>query len=444
MMLGVECSPLGNTFMWVRKKIEISSGELFRGLFGCLLPANRERLLSEIKQSFAADHAFVCLSVRSGFDLMLKTLNWPAGSEVLMSGLTIPDMPRIVRRNQLRPVGVDLDLDSLGPQTNHLRALITTRTKAIVVAHLFGGRVDMEPILALAREHDLMVIEDCAQTYVGNHYRGHSGVDVSMFSFGPIKTNTALGGAVFVVRRKSLLQLLPDAHAQWPTNSRWSFAKRVIKYASVRLISTRLIAGTIARLTRWMGTNHDNLATKMARGFPGGRFFDKIRQQPSTPLLGLLAKKLQTFNPDFIEQRTRRGLQVTERLAGRVDVVGSQMLSPTFWVYPVLVENRYALVEGLWQLGFDATTRSSLVPVNRVLDDSGAYAEESMASDAELPHAHFILRNLVFLPFDLSIPADKVNDMVRAVLETNPSRPQRTAAQALNLEPVAVGGNRSP
>ena len=429
--------------MWVRKKIVISGGELFRGLFGCLLPANRERLLSEIKQSFAAENAFVCLSVRSGFDLMLKVLNWPAGSEVIMSGLTIPDMPRIVRRNQLRPVGVDLDLDSLGPQLNQLRALITPRTKAIVVAHLFGGRVDMEPIIELARAYDLLVMEDCAQAYVGNHYRGHPGVDVSMFSFGPIKTNTALGGAVCVVRRKSLLQLLPDAHGQWPMNSRWSFAKRVVKYASVRLISTRLVAGSIARVTRWMGSNHDNLATKMARGFPGSRFFDKIRQQPSTPLLGLLAKKLQTFDPSFVGQRTRRGLQVTERLGVHVDVLGSHMISPTFWVYPILVENRCALVEKLWQLGFDATTRSSLVPVNRVLDDSGTFVEESTASDSELPNSHFILRNLVFLPFDLAIPSRKLNFMVRTILDAQPTRPQRSVADPLNLEPVIAAGDHS-
>lgn len=428
--------------MWVRKKIEISPGELFRGFFGCLLPANRERLLSEIEQSFGGDQAFICLSIRSGFDLLLKVMNWPAGSEILMSALTIPDMPRIVRRNQLRPVGVDLDVDTLGPNIAQLRALITPRTKAIVVAHLFGGRVDMDPILKLAREFDLMVIEDCAQAYVGNHYCGHPGVDVSMFSFGPIKTNTALGGAVFAVRRKTVWQWLHDAHGQWPMNSRWSFAKRVVKYASVRLISTWLVAGSIARITRWMGSNHDQLATKMARGFPGARFFDKIRQQPSTPLVGLLAKKLQTFDPAYIEARGVRGAQVTKRLASHVDVLGSQMITPTYWVYPILVENRVPLVERLWQLGFDATTRSSLVPVNRVLDDSGAYADESSESDAALPNAHFILRNLVFLPFDLTIPAAALDQMVAAILDGKPARPARPAASSV-LEPVVAGSERS-
>lgn len=430
--------------MWVRKKIEISVGDLCRGLFGCLLPADRDRWEHDVENAFGSDQSFVCLSIRSGFDLLLMAMDWPAGSEIIMSGLTIPDMPRIVRRRQLQPVGVDVDLDSLGPKVDQLRALITPRTRAIVVAHLFGGRVEMDAICALAQEHDLMLIEDCAQAYLGNHYRGDERADISMFSFGPIKTNTALGGAVFIVRRKSLLPRMKEVHGQWPINGRRSFAKRVVKYASVRLISTPWIAGTVAVFARWFGSDHDTLATNMARGFPGEGFFDKIRQQPSTPLLRLLARKLRKFDPATIAQRTDRGRQVTERLSHRVDVVGSKMVSPTYWVYPILVDDRVPLVHRLWQIGFDATTRSSLVPVNRVLDDSGKFIDENASTNAELPNSHFLLRNLVFLPFDVSIPADELNAMVRAILETNPTRPRRVSSKAMNLEPLGAAGNRAP
>jgi dTDP-4-amino-4,6-dideoxygalactose transaminase len=429
--------------MWVRKEIEISGGELLRGLMDCLIPSDRAWQLRRIDRTFAAGQTLVCLSVRSGFDLLLKVMNWPSGSEVLMSGLTIPDMPRIVRQHRLRPVGIDLDWDTFGPNLESIRASITPRTKAIVVAHLFGGRVAMKEIVELARAFDLMVIEDCAQAYVGNHYRGHPTADVSMFSFGPIKTNTALGGAVLVVRDEPLRRRLSEAHAQWPINSRWSFAKRIIKYASVRLISTRWIAGAIARAARWWGTDHDVLATKMARGFPGPRFFEKIRRQPSNPLVRLLAKKLESFDPQFIDRRTRRGKQVTDQLAPRVDVLGSQMLEPTFWVYPILVDQRDLLVRKLWQLGFDATTRSSLVPVNRVLDDSGATAPETAESAAELPVAHFLLRNLVFLPFELSIPASSINRMIQAILESDPTRPTRPPVDSRAREPAIAGANDS-
>jgi dTDP-4-amino-4,6-dideoxygalactose transaminase len=288
-----------------------------------------------------------------------------------------------------------------------------------------------------------LVIEDCAQAYVGNRYHGHPGADVSMFSFGPIKTNTALGGGVMVVRDDGLRRRMHEAHRRWPINGRWSFAKRVFKYASVRFISSRWVAGAIATVARWLGTDHDVLATKMARGFPGPRFFEKIRQQPSSPLIRLLASKLQSFDPAFIERRARRGMAITEQLASRVDVVGSQMLEPTYWVYPILVEQRDALVRKLWQLGFDATTRSSLVPVNRVRDDSGAFSPETPESAAELPVSHFVLKNLVFVPFEVSIPARAMSQIVHAILESNPTRPARPSFDSRAREPAIAGANDS-
>ena len=137
--------------------------------------------------------------------LLLASLDLPPKSEVLITALTIPDMVRIIKDHDLVPVPLDLDLDTMGPQLDVLRRAITPATKAIVVAHLFGGRVPMEPILALAREHGLLVIEDCAQAYTGSEFRGHAEADASMFSFGPIKTATALGGAVIRVRDDRLL-----------------------------------------------------------------------------------------------------------------------------------------------------------------------------------------------------------------------------------------------
>ena len=56
----------------------------------------------------------MCLSVRSGWDLLLHVLAWPAGSEVIVSAITHPDMIRILRAHGLVPVPVDVDLDTLG------------------------------------------------------------------------------------------------------------------------------------------------------------------------------------------------------------------------------------------------------------------------------------------------------------------------------------------
>jgi dTDP-4-amino-4,6-dideoxygalactose transaminase len=416
--------------MWVRKEIEISPVDIVRGLGYCGWVNSRKKTIERLGRLFGGDQLFPCLSVRSGFDQLLRACDWPAHSEVIMSGLTIPDMPRIVRDHRLRPVGVDLDFDSLGPRIEELRAAITPRSKAIVVAHLFGGLVDLEPIAAVAREHGLLLIEDCAQAYVGNHFRGHSQADVSMFSFGPIKTNTALGGGLFIVRSEQMLRRLNQVHEELPVQSRLGFARRLLKYSYVRMLSTRLVSELIVRGLRWCGSDHDQLATKMARGFPGPRFFQKIRHQPSSPLLQLLARKLECFSEGYIQRRVRRGNQVADRLRSRVDVLGSEMIRPTYWVLPILVENRRQLVEQLWRLGFDATTSSSLKPVGLDLDDVSLESKK----DKRLVNCRFILDHLVFLPFDLSIPDPHVEVMVRTVLQGEFARPARPVVQ----KPAAV------
>lgn len=92
----------------------------------------------------------ICLSVRSGFDLLLEAFGLPPQSEVLISAITIPHMVRIVKEHDLVPVPLDLDLKDPAPRVDVLRRAVTPATRVIVVAHLFGGRVSLEPVLELA------------------------------------------------------------------------------------------------------------------------------------------------------------------------------------------------------------------------------------------------------------------------------------------------------
>ena len=138
--------------------------------------------------------------MRTGFDLWLQSLALPPGSEVLVSAITIRDMVRIIEAHGLVPVPVDVNPEDLSVNVESLRRAVSPRTRAILVAHLFGTRPPLEPILEIARQHNLLVAEDCAQAFAGRHFTGHPEADISMFSFGSIKTATALGGAIVRVR----------------------------------------------------------------------------------------------------------------------------------------------------------------------------------------------------------------------------------------------------
>lgn len=75
----------------------------------------------------------------------------------------------------------------------------------ILVAFLYGTRYDLAEIAEVSRKYNLPIFEDCAEGFSGLNYNGQEHCEVSTTSFGPIKTATAFGGAVSIIRNPQLL-----------------------------------------------------------------------------------------------------------------------------------------------------------------------------------------------------------------------------------------------
>src|SRR5207248_9205318 len=101
------------------------------------------------------------------------------------------------------PVLVGASRDSMTIDPERVAEAIGPRTRALVPVHLYGQCADMDPLLELARDHDLKIIEDCAQAH-GAVYRGkRAGTmgDAATFSFYPTKNLGALGDGGAVITR---------------------------------------------------------------------------------------------------------------------------------------------------------------------------------------------------------------------------------------------------
>lgn len=169
---------------------------------GWYLLGNR---LQEFEKLFAQyNRNSYCAGVASGTDaitLSLMALGILPGDEVITTDLTAyPTITGIVNAHAT-PVPIDIDITTGLIDPSKIEQSITSKTRAIVVVHLYGQCCDMETITGLCKKHDLFLVEDCAQAAGALHKGKKAGTfgHCSAFSFYPTKNLGALGDAGAVV-----------------------------------------------------------------------------------------------------------------------------------------------------------------------------------------------------------------------------------------------------
>lgn len=353
-----------------RQNIDIGITQLLKGLARCALPIARQEIRASVEDKFSdhSFHAVSALSVRTGLDLFLQAANFPVGSEVLVSALTIPDVKRIIEHHNLKVVSIDVDPATLAPKLDNANRLAGPKTVAILIAHLFGTRVPVEPWIAFAhiahRERygqPLQLWEDCAQAFIGldDPHLNHDQTDVAMFSFGPIKTSTALGGAVLRFRDRSIADSVKRKRDELPIHSRIRFSKRLVKYLALKFLSHPRFFPWFVRRVERKGMTLNEVISQAMRGFSGDELFSKLRHQMCTPQIALLHTRLQENHSGRIQQRSSNGRRLADQLADHIERPGQAMHS-SYWVFPILCDSPEQVQVQLLDAGFDSTIRPTL------------------------------------------------------------------------------------
>src|ERR1043166_3869860 len=158
-----------------------------------------ERFESAFAEFCGVKHASSCSNGTTALHLALLALGVGPGDEVIVPTLTFVATANAVVYCGGRPVFVDVQPDTWNIDPALIEAKITPRTKGIIVVHLFGHSVDMDPVASIARRRGLFVVEDAAQAH-GAEYKGKrvgSLGDVATFSFfGNKIITTGEGGMV--------------------------------------------------------------------------------------------------------------------------------------------------------------------------------------------------------------------------------------------------------
>ena len=394
--------------MWVRRRLDIAWSDLAFGLWRCFFPGENRR--AAIERAWSGDApALACLSVRTGFDLCLQALGLPKGSDILMSAVNVPAMFRLVEEHGLVPVPLDIDAGGLRPTLADVRQAITPRTRAIVVAHLFGTRADLDDIAALARERGVLLIEDHAQAFSGVPEAAPASADVALWSFGPIKAATALGGAVVTARSPRLIERMRAIESAYPVQPRIRYALRLLKYAMLKAASYPFPFGVLVRALSWARVDHDAWLSARVRSFGDTVLLSALRQRPPGPLAALLDRRLRDFDVAGVARRRERGLGLERMIQGYARVPGAAVAWRGFDLFPARVADTARLLAALRRHGFDAGTRGNLV----VLEAENGVAPASAGQ---------LLENTVFVPFYAAMPDGELHRLADAIMASRGRR----------------------
>ncbi|HEV2035597.1 MAG TPA: DegT/DnrJ/EryC1/StrS family aminotransferase [Candidatus Dormibacteraeota bacterium] len=416
-----------------RHRLDIRTRDFAYALLACLWARDAERLSTRLAATWSpSGQGLACRSVRSGFHLLLDALDLPAGGEVLVSAVTHPDMVRILEAHGLVAVPVDLDIATLAPRLDLAERLVTPRTQAVLIAHLFGGRVEMGTWAAFARQHRLMLWEDCAQAFVGPGDTGAPTAGISMYSFGALKTCTALGGALLKVKDPALRVRMRTIHQGWPLQPRRAYVAGVFKFFAFSLVTKPVAYGLFAWLCRVLGRDFDRLVNTSVRAFRPGGLLPQLEVRPSAPLLATLAYRLRTFDDVRLRWRTASGDWLSANLPDRVQVPGGQMQNRTHWLFPVITSQADELISQCRRAGFDAARGASSV-----------IAVAAPARRPEPLNARRMMACLVFIPAYPELPKGSLARLVAATRAT-PVIGHPQAASRLPSRPRASAGPTSP
>ena len=199
--------------------------------------------IAEFEAAFARRHgldascAIAASYGRMAFYYILKALDLPPGSEIVLPSLTFWVVPALAQVAGLKVVFADVDPATFTMDPKALEQAITPATRAVVPTHLYGLPCDMDAIMAIAQKHGLKVIEDCAHA-LGATFNGRPvGTlgDAGFFSFQTLKPLNCYGGGLALLKDRALGERVRVLAEREP----WPDAKR---------IENRLLVGRLQRI----------------------------------------------------------------------------------------------------------------------------------------------------------------------------------------------------
>jgi len=155
---------------------------------------NTHQFESKFAKFTGAKHAVTVVNGTSALHLSLTALGIGPGDEVITTPFTFIASSNAITFNGAIPIFVDIDINTYNIDPEKIREAITDKTRAIMPVHIFGNPSNMKEIMEIANEHDLFVIEDCAQAHDARISGKHLGTFGTLGVFSFYGTKNLIGG----------------------------------------------------------------------------------------------------------------------------------------------------------------------------------------------------------------------------------------------------------
>ncbi|MCB9096162.1 MAG: DegT/DnrJ/EryC1/StrS family aminotransferase [Arcobacter sp.] len=225
-----------------------------------------KRFEEEMASYVGRKYGIACSNGSAAIDIAVSALELKEGDEVIMPSFTIISCAQSLVKNGIKPILVDSDFKTFNIKVEDVEKKITEKTKAIMIVHIYGLTVEVDPILNLAKKYNLKVIEDAAEMH-GQTYNGKkcgSFGDVSIFSFYPNKHITTGEGGMILTDDKKISERSKQLRNLCFTEERFVHEELGWNYRMTNMQAALGVAqleqiDEILKKKRWIGEMYNEL-----------------------------------------------------------------------------------------------------------------------------------------------------------------------------------------
>lgn len=313
------------------------------------------KLEEEIAAYSGAKYAVGVASGTDALMLSLRALGIGAGDEVITTPFTFAATAESISNAGAKPVFTDIDPHTYNIDPGLIESKITDKTRAILVVHLYGQCADMDPILDIAKRHNLKIVEDCAQS-IGAAYKGRksgSMGDAGCISFFPSKNLGGMGDGGMIITSNSGLRDKTRMLRVHGSNKR--YLHDILGYNS-RLdnLQAAVLRVKLRRLDSWI-TSRQNLALR----------YDELL----SGVTGLVVP----YRADYSTHTYHLYVVRLSRRDGLIDFLAKNGIeSRAYYPVPLHLQKCFAFLgysKGLFHNAEDASDRITALPVYPELNE---------------------------------------------------------------------------